>query len=97
MSIAGSENFALYGQYVFGAWSQDWNVPSGRIFFARPPAGGYGRWDFQSIDIADLGQGPIPYYVLGFGQDNAGELYVLTTDSLGPSGTTGSVYRLTSG
>jgi hypothetical protein len=34
-------------------------------------------------------------YVLGFGQDNEGEIYVLTTDSLGPAGTTGKVYRLT--
>jgi hypothetical protein len=32
--------------------------------------------------------------VLGFGQDLAGEMYVLTTDEPGPSGATGRVYRL---
>jgi hypothetical protein len=32
--------------------------------------------------------------VLGFGQDLAGEMYLLTTDQTGPAGTTGKVYRL---
>jgi hypothetical protein len=34
------------------------------------------------------------HYVLGFGEDRAGELYVLTTDQTGPAGTAGKVYRL---
>src|SRR5918995_2705674 len=33
--------------------------------------------------------------LLGFGQDLVGEIYVLTTDNTGPTGTTGKVYRLT--
>jgi hypothetical protein len=32
--------------------------------------------------------------VLGFGKDSVGELYVLTTDNVGPAGTTGKVYRI---
>jgi hypothetical protein len=32
--------------------------------------------------------------LLGFDQDPAGEMYVLTRDRQGPSGTTGKEYRL---
>ena len=39
--------------------------------------------------------GRIHHYVLGFGQDTAAEVCVLTSDNLGPSGTTGGVCRLT--
>lgn len=35
-------------------------------------------------------------YVLGFGEDADGELYVLTTEERGPSGTTGRVWRIAS-
>jgi hypothetical protein len=33
--------------------------------------------------------------VLGFGQDHNGEVYVLTSDTVGPTGENGRVYRLT--
>jgi hypothetical protein len=33
-------------------------------------------------------------YVKGFGEDEDGELYLLSTLSLGPSGTSGDVRRL---
>ena len=33
-------------------------------------------------------------YLLGFGQDADGELYVLVSDNAGPTGTTGRVYQL---
>jgi hypothetical protein len=34
------------------------------------------------------------HYVLGFSQDLAGEIYVLTTDNTGPTGNTGKVYKI---
>ena len=38
---------------------------------------------------------PIPiHFVIGFGQDRNGEVYVLTNDNFGPSGSTGRVFRL---
>jgi mono/diheme cytochrome c family protein len=33
-------------------------------------------------------------YVLGLGEDAAGEVYLLTTDNTGPTGTTGRVFRV---
>jgi glucose/arabinose dehydrogenase len=40
------------------------------------------------------GGGPLGQYLLGFGQDGDGELYVLTSESTGPSGATGQVWRI---
>ena len=91
----GNENLALYGQFIFGTWSQDWNEPSGRLLVGRPPPGGAGQWSYQLLDISGAPSGLLSHYVLGFGQDNAGELYVLTSDRLSPNGTTGKVHRLT--
>ncbi len=36
-------------------------------------------------------------FVLAFGEDDAGELYVLTAEQAGPQGDTGKVYRLVAG
>ena len=44
--------------------------------------------------IATSPSGRLDHYLLGFGQDPAGEMYVLTSDEQGPRGTTGRVYRL---
>jgi len=48
----------------------------------------------QQLRIATSSSGRLDHYLLGFGQDPAGEMYVLTRDRHGPSGTTGKVYRL---
>lgn len=36
-------------------------------------------------------------FVLAFGEDDAGELYVLTAEQAGPQGDTGKAYRLVAG
>jgi hypothetical protein len=33
-------------------------------------------------------------WLLGFGQDAQGELYLLVTNSLGPSGSTGEIFKI---
>lgn len=90
----GAEHQSMYGAYIFGSWSQDWNDPSGRIFLARHPPGVAGQWPFQPLEIAGNSTAVLDEYLLGFGQDRSGELYILTTGSLGPSGVSGKVYRL---
>jgi hypothetical protein len=36
------------------------------------------------------------YFVKGFGQDGSGEVYVMASKALGPSGTTGTIFKITS-
>lgn len=82
----------LAGRYVFGDWSTSFGSPEGRLFSARPRRGGL--WNMQELKVWMNPDGRLGHYLIGFGQDEAGEVYVLTTDETGPSGETGRVYRL---
>jgi glucose/arabinose dehydrogenase len=80
------------GRYVFGDWSREFEEPDGSLFVAMSRK--KGLWHMEQLRIATSPTGRVGHYVLGFGQDLAGEMYVLTTDQTGPSGMTGKVYRL---
>ena len=84
----------LEGRYLFGDWNGSGDT-EGRVFTAKPRK--EGMWKFQELCLrnepgeeCDLG-----HLLLGFGQDLDGEVYVLTTDNVGPMGDAGKVYRLT--
>ncbi|MFB6146597.1 MAG: sorbosone dehydrogenase family protein [Halobacteriaceae archaeon] len=84
----------LRGQYVFGDWSASFSKPRGRLFAASPPDDG-GLWPMQELPVAGASDGRLDRFVLAFGRDPAGELYVATTERGGVSGSTGAVHRLT--
>ena len=87
------ENLRVWdGRYVFGQWSTGFATPDGDIFVATRPE--EGLWDFEKVQIAERESNKLGEYILGFGQDANGEVYVLTSQSAGPNGSTGSVYRL---
>jgi len=80
----------LRGHYVFGDFSQDFG-PTGRLFYTAisgPEA--FVRKEFFLLPSGD----PLGQAVFGIGEDEFGELYVLASDNVGPSGTTGVVYRI---
>ena len=76
----------LAGKYIFG----DWGRGRGHLFFASPPRFGLGLWEITEIPLeTEIGQ------LLGIGQDEHGELYLLTkAPGLGASGYTGAVYKI---
>ncbi|MFP4343690.1 MAG: PQQ-dependent sugar dehydrogenase [Anaerolineales bacterium] len=85
------------GRYIFGHWSSSFRQAAGGLMVAARPAEDTGElWDFQLIEIANREGGELNEYLLAFGQDLAGEVYVLTSDSAGPSGDTGKVFRIAS-
>lgn len=89
----GSDLPQLRGRYVFGDWSTSFGSPDGTLLVATSrPAG---LWKLQELRVVDRPGGRLGHFITGFGQDGAGEVYVLTSDTTGPSGTTGQVYRLT--
>ncbi len=83
----------LQGQYVFGQWSNAFDSGNGSLFVATPTQGD-ALWEFQNLAVTSSDSNSLNAFLLSFGQDTDGELYVLVTDSLGPSGNTGRVYRL---
>ena len=86
----GDDIKSLKGDYVFGSFSRS-GTPQGELFIAKPA--GPGLWPFQEITLASFTD-HLGAFIKGFGQDLQGEIYVATSTVLGPSGTTGKVYKL---
>jgi glucose/arabinose dehydrogenase len=80
------------GRYIFGDWSREEEEPDGSLFVAKPRK--KGLWHMQQLRIATSPSGRLDAFLLGFGQDPAGEMYVLTSERPGPSGMTGKVSKL---
>jgi hypothetical protein len=81
---------SLSGRYVFGGATASLTAPDGRLYAAAPQ--GSGLWPMQELLLG--GSDPLGYVVKGFGQDRAGEVYVMASKILGPTGTTGTVFKL---
>ena len=78
----------LVGTYIYGDWAGIQGTPQGRLFVARPAKDG-GRWP---VDLLRVGR---PYgCVCAFGEDNDGELYVLTNASTGLTKGGGKIWKL---
>ena len=84
----GNEMLALKGKYIFGDFSRGFDNPAGRLLYL----------DFADAVIRELTIGretrELGIFVKGMGQDQSGEVYVLGSTALGPSGDTGVVYKL---
>jgi len=78
------------GKYIFGIFSQDGNA-NAKIYAADIAPGG--SWNYSQATLkefpADLGQ-----YLKSIGQDQSGEIYLLTSGQVGPQGSTGKVYKI---
>ncbi|HWN41291.1 MAG TPA: PQQ-dependent sugar dehydrogenase [Thermoanaerobaculia bacterium] len=88
----GGELPQFRGRYVFGDWSRSFSQPDGTLLVASSRKSGL--WQIQEIQVHRRPDGRLGHFILGFGRDSRGEVYVLTSDSVGPSGNTGKVYRL---
>src|SRR5262245_29642516 len=78
---------ALAGKLVVSDWSAAFRQPSGQIFIADPSPDGGQLWPYRRALQIDS-------RIIGLAEDRAGEIHVLTNETLGPYGTTGKVLRL---
>ena len=82
---------SLKGKYIFGMFSTLENAKSGKVFSAD--MAGSGSWSYSPLALigypTDLGT-----YLKSFGQDQSGEIYLLTSDQGGPNGNAGKVYKI---
>lgn len=79
----GDSVSSLNGKYIFGVLTQDPEGMNGAVFAADRSGE---TWNYEKLEIANLNE-----YVLGFGKDKNGEVYVLTN---GTASNSGKVYRL---
>ncbi|WP_114779610.1 PQQ-dependent sugar dehydrogenase [Botryobacter ruber] len=89
----GQKYEGLDGNYLFGVWTQHHGKPSGAIFAAKV-SGDTGPWQYRKLHFKNRPNNAFGHYLLSFGQDNSGELYLLGNDNEGPTGKTGKVYRI---
>ena len=98
----------LEGRYVFGDWSAvPHGDPAGQLFVASEPDPDESRheyyeerdlWPIETLRVEHDGDaafhGDLHRYVSAFGQDQDGEIYVMTTETPAIEGDTGEVHRL---
>ena len=77
----------LKGKYVFGDWSSNWGGSSGVIYYLEEPTPG----NYVIKTLKSLSES-----VVGFGEDNLKELYVITKEGYDHgSNVTGKIYKFT--
>ena len=67
------------GKYFFGDWSKNFVFKDGQLFVATMSGM---DWSMEKVNITNMPDWNS--YVLSFGQDNDGEIYVMATDLTGP-------------
>lgn len=97
------------GRYIFGDWSSYAPLDNGTLLVATPPSGwkwsmpasadnltasDVQMWPAEVIKVAGISSGRIDAYVRGFGEDSDNEIYIMTSQKAGPTGTTGKVYKI---
>lgn len=88
----GNQIPGYQGKYIFGSFSKSPGAPNGELFMAIPA--GPGLWPFQELTVKGRPD-HLGLYLKSFGQDNQGEIYLATSLIAGPTGTSGSIYKLT--
>ena len=83
----GSEN-SWNGNYIFADWS-------GKLFFLSENK--EGNWTRRPLRILDTGTNDAGMNINSMGEDENGEIYLLTQKSIGPYSGTGALYRLLPG
>ncbi|MBU0497654.1 MAG: PQQ-dependent sugar dehydrogenase [Candidatus Thermoplasmatota archaeon] len=87
----GSASADLMGKYVFGDWSTGFFVSNGKLFYLNETQPGV----WERVEFQMDGDKPLQRSVLSFGVDEAGEIYVCTTRTIGSLRATGEVWQIT--
>ena len=79
----------LEGKYVFGDFGTTFSAPTGRLFYADLATGAINEFILTNNNDAPLGR-----FVKGMSEGPNGEIYLLASTALGPSGTTGVIFEI---
>ena len=83
----GSLVSSLDGKYIFGVLTQN-DAVNGAIFAADRTGN---TWSYSKLKISNMTNNELETFVLGFGQDKSGEVYVLTNSG---DANSGKVYKI---
>lgn len=84
----GDDVSSLDGKYIFGVLTQNPDLMNGAVYAADRSGN---TWNYTKLEIGNKTGSELDEYVLGFGKDKNGEVYVLTN---GGAENTGKVYKI---
>lgn len=87
----GNDSPNLKGKYVFGDWSTDFIRADGKLYYLNETAPGV--WVRSEFLLKP--DYPLKRFILGFGEDEQGEIYILTTRTFGSFFRSGEVWHIT--
>lgn len=87
----GNQSPTLVGSYVFGDWSTEFVKPDGKLYYLSEIEPGV----WQRVEFSMNNDKPLKRFILGFGEDEQGEIYVVTTRVIGSLVRSGEIWRLT--
>jgi glucose/arabinose dehydrogenase len=86
---------SLQGKYVFADWSRTWALPDGVFFTAtREGKGRNSKWTLAALPVTTTSGGKLGAYIVAMGEDDQGEIYVLTCGRNSLTGLTGKVFKI---
>ena len=87
---------ALTGKYIFADWSRSMGLADGTLLVATIPPGDSkeARWTVQPLALKEFPDGRLKAFIWALGEDEEGELYVLTNGANMVHGTRGKVFKL---
>jgi len=80
------------GTYFFGDWSSTFSTKDGRLYAATRSGNKWTMEDVKAVNMPDFNA-----YVLGFGQDGQGNVYVMASVTTGPVGAQDKIYKIVPG
>lgn len=86
----------LVGKYVFGDWSSTMAFGDGCLLVATRPlkSDAPERWTVERLALKDSPEGKVRAFLWSMGEDEEGELYVMTNGANLVSGTRGKLFKL---
>ena len=94
LSITGGyvyrgEHSAWKGKYFFADWSKQFGKGDGVLYVASKKGD---KWSMEEINVTNLPN--FSAFILSFGQDRQGDVYVMVSDTLGPVKASDKIYKL---
>jgi hypothetical protein len=84
----------LTGRYVFGDWSKSMMMGDGTLLVATRPEDSKQKWTAKPLVLKGQPDGKVKAFLWALGEDEEGELYVMTNGANMISGTRGKLYKL---
>lgn len=86
---------ALVGKYVFADWTRTWGLGNGALYIATRPSSPESKlWTMELLAPPGRADGGVGAFVWAMGEDEEGEIYVLTNGANMVAGARGKVFKL---